>query len=160
MFCRNCGKEFKELAGKPDICANCGARALAHTAFCPQCGSPTDANAVVCVRCGASLESITTTANTDKAQDKTSKKSRLVLVLLSFILGLLGVHKFYSGKIVTGITMLMLTIIGVLTSILVDSGPGLILIAIVSVWVLIDLMKAIIGRVKDKEGKLITRWSN
>ncbi len=63
------------------------------------------------------------------------------------------------GKIGKGIVMLILTLIGVLTAIILF-GSGLILIAIVSVWVLIDLIKAIIGRVKDKEGKLITRWSN
>ncbi len=156
MYCRNCGKEFIELAGKPEICAHCGARALAATAFCLQCGSPTNANAVVCVRCGASLESIGGAPSTDKVQDKTSRKSRLILVLLSLFLGWLGVHRFYSGKIVTGIIMLVLAVIGGFT--VAIAGLGLIPLGIVSIWNLNDLFKAVIGRLKDRQGKRITRW--
>jgi TM2 domain-containing membrane protein YozV/DNA-directed RNA polymerase subunit RPC12/RpoP len=158
MYCRNCGKEFIELSGRPEICAHCGARALASTSFCLQCGSPTNANAVVCVRCGASLEPITSTAITDKVQDKPSRKSRLIVVLLSLFLGWLGIHRFYSGKIVTGIIMLLLTIVGGLTVAIGIAELTLIPLGIVTIWNLNDLFKAVFGRLKDGQGKRITRW--
>ncbi len=157
MFCRNCGKEFKELAGKPDICANCGARALAHTSFCPQCSSPTNANAVVCVKCGASLEPvIAQVVPAVEAQKIISKKSRLVVVILCFFLGGLGAHRFYVGRIVTGIVMLLGSVIGILG---VEIFVGFIPLAAVAVWAIGDFLKALTGHMKDKEGKLITRWS-
>ena len=62
------------------------------------------------------------------------KKSLFVAaLLLCLLLGPLGVHRFYVGKIGTGI--LMLITIG---------GLG--------IWTLIDLIMIAIGSFKDKEG--------
>lgn len=69
-----------------------------------------------------------------------SPKSRLVAVLLCFLFGIFGVHRFYVGKIGTGI--LMLVTIG---------GLG--------IWALIDLVLIIVGSFKDKEGRLVFRWT-
>lgn len=68
-----------------------------------------------------------------------SNKSRLAAFLLCFFVGILGVHRFYVGKIGTGI--LMLCTLG---------GVG--------IWVLIDLIMIIAGAFKDKQGNIITRW--
>ena len=68
-----------------------------------------------------------------------SSKSRLAVTLLAFFLGGLGIHRFYLGKIGTGIAML-LTI----------GGLG--------IWTLIDFIMAVAGAMKDKEGKLIKNW--
>ncbi len=68
-----------------------------------------------------------------------SSKSRLAVSLFAIFLGYLGVHRFYLGKIVTGILML-LTI----------GGFG--------IWQLIDIIMAIAGVMRDKEGKLIKNW--
>lgn len=69
-----------------------------------------------------------------------SSKSRLVALLLCFFLGILGAHRFYVGKIGTGI--LMLVTIG---------GFG--------IWALIDLILIIVGSFRDKEGLLVFRWT-
>ena len=69
-----------------------------------------------------------------------SPKSRLVAVLLCFFLGVFGAHRFYVGKIGTGI--LMLVTVG---------GLG--------IWALIDLIFVIIGSFRDKEGRLVFRWT-
>ena len=68
-----------------------------------------------------------------------SPKSRLVVTLLAFFLGSLGVHRFYLGKIGTGILML-----------LTAGGFG--------IWTLIDFIFAVAGIMKDKEGKAIKNW--
>jgi TM2 domain-containing membrane protein YozV len=127
---------------------NCGAKPLAGNSHCNACGAETNALAEICVKCGAKLSKTGTVAGA-------STKSRLVLTLLAFFLGELGVHRFYAGKIGTGVVMLILTIVGYATVWLIF---GFIPLAVVWVWNLIDFIYAIIGRFKDKEGNLIVTW--
>jgi len=68
-----------------------------------------------------------------------STKSRLVDALLCFFLGYLGIHRFYEGKILTGILWLCTGGLG---------GIG---------W-LIDLILILCGRGKDANGRLIKNW--
>lgn len=68
-----------------------------------------------------------------------SPKSRLATTLLAFFLGGIGVHRFYLGKIGTGI--LMIVTLG---------GFGL--------WALIDFIMAVCGAMKDKNGLPIKNW--
>ena len=75
------------------------------------------------------------TANTTTA---TGQKSWLVALLLCFFVGVLGVHRFYVGKIGTGI--LMLVTVG---------GLGL--------WALIDLITIAVGKFGDKQGLPLAR---
>jgi TM2 domain-containing membrane protein YozV len=74
-----------------------------------------------------------------------SEKSRAATFLFAFFLGPLGVHRFYVGKIGSGIAMLLLTlsIIGLL---------------ITPIWALVDWIMAVSGSFKDGEGKLIKTW--
>lgn len=62
-----------------------------------------------------------------------SEKNYIAMILLCFFLGSLGIHRFYAGKIGTGILM-----------ILTLGGLG--------IWTLIDFIMIIIGKFKDKEG--------
>lgn len=71
--------------------------------------------------------------------EQISPKSRLVVTLFAFFLGGLGVHRFYLGKIGTGIAML-----------LTAGGLG--------IWALVDFIMAVSGAMKDKEGKPIKGW--
>ncbi len=68
-----------------------------------------------------------------------SPKSRLAVTLLAFFLGSLGIHRFYLGKIITGIIML------------ITAGA-------LGIWTLIDFIMAVAGVMKDKEGRLIKNW--
>ena len=68
-----------------------------------------------------------------------SPKSRLAVTLLAFFLGGIGVHRFYLGKIVTGILMIITL-----------GGVG--------IWALIDFIMAVSGVMKDKEGLPIKNW--
>ena len=140
MFCRNCGKE---LVGTPEICVNCGAKPMSGTSFCHGCGAPTTPLTEICLKCGARVTII-------------SPKSRLATTLLAFFLGEFGAHRFYLGKIETAIGMLVLGIAGFST--LWIFGIGLIFLIAVGIWAFVDFIFAVIGRMKDKEGKLIQKW--
>ncbi len=65
-----------------------------------------------------------------------SEKDWLVTLLLSIFVGTLGVHRFYVGKIGTGILELLTL-----------GGCG--------VWTVIDIIMIITGNFKDKEGNEI-----
>jgi TM2 domain-containing membrane protein YozV/uncharacterized OB-fold protein len=156
-FCRNCGKQ---LVGKPGICMNCGVKPLSGNSYCPACGSATNPQAIMCFKCGVWLDVKSTIVN-EPEKSKTgnaSSKSRLVLVLLSFFLGQLGVHRFYVGKIGTGIIMLILTMVGY--SMLIFTVFGFVPLGAIWIWNLIDFIMALTDSFKDKEGKLITKWSD
>lgn len=66
-----------------------------------------------------------------------AKKDWLVTLLLCIFLGGIGAHRFYAGKIGTGVLMLFTL-----------GGFG--------IWSLIDLILIIAGKFKDKEGNVIT----
>ncbi len=69
-----------------------------------------------------------------------SKKSRLVALLLCIFLGGLGIHRFYVGKVGTGI-LTIITIAGFF-----------------GIWPLIDLILIAMGSFKDSEGKRLVKW--
>jgi TM2 domain-containing membrane protein YozV len=80
-------------------------------------------------------EDITVTAvNTGTAQ-----KSWIAALLLCFFLGFLGVHRFYVGKIGTGI--LQIVTIG----------------GFFGIWVLVDFIMIAIGKFSDKQGQPLAR---
>ena len=61
-------------------------------------------------------------------------------MLLCLFLGFLGVHRFYVGKIGTG-----------LLELITFGGLG--------IWVLIDFILIVVGAFKDKSGNPITEWT-
>ncbi|MFA5271925.1 MAG: TM2 domain-containing protein [Candidatus Omnitrophota bacterium] len=73
-------------------------------------------------------------------ENNISSKSRLAALLLCFFLGGLGIHRFYVGKVGTGILMIFTL-----------GGLG--------IWVLIDLILIVIGSFGDKDGKIVHKWS-
>src|SRR5512136_2044012 len=68
-----------------------------------------------------------------------SSKSRLATTILAWVLGGLGVDRFYTGHIVLGIVKLL-------------TGGGF------GIWWLIDFIMAVAGKRKDKNGLLISKW--
>ena len=78
------------------------------------------------------------------------KKSALIAYLLWWFLGTLGVHRFYLGRVGSGVAMLLLTVVsGVLTVILI----GFVGLAVVGLWWLVDAF-LIPGMVKGHNVRL------
>ena len=69
-----------------------------------------------------------------------SNKRILPTFLLCLFFGCLGFHRFYVGKIGTGVLQLI-------------TAGGL------GIWALIDFIMIIIGSFTDKEGNKITEWT-
>ena len=68
-----------------------------------------------------------------------SSKSRLVALLLCIFLGWLGIHRFYVGKVGTGVLY-------ILTGGLFGIGT------------LVDFIMIIVGSFKEKSGAVLTKW--
>ena len=66
-----------------------------------------------------------------------SEKGFVPTLLLCFFLGVFGVHRFYAGKIGTGVLQLLTL-----------GGLG--------IWAMIDFVVIACGKFKDKRGQLIT----
>lgn len=77
--------------------------------------------------------------NTTSKESIESEKRILVGFLLCFFLGCFGLHRFYVGKIGTGILQLLTL-----------GGLG--------IWALIDLIFLATGSFKEKDGKILKNW--
>jgi len=97
--------------------------------FCSTCGEKMAPTAGACPKCGAPNAS---------AKGRTSEKTWIAALLLCFFLGIFGIHRFYVGKIGTGILQL-----------LTFGGLG--------IWALIDFILIIIDNFKDANGLPLKR---
>ena len=107
-----------------------------NTKFCKFCGEKIDADCVVCPKCGKQVE----TLRQDSSQVIINNneidypyKNKIIALLLAIFVGGLGIHRFYVGKIGTGIIWLLTA--GCL-------GIG---------WI-IDIVMIAIGSFRDKAG--------
>ena len=71
-------------------------------------------------------------------ENEESQKDYYTLLILSFFFGILGVDRFYLGKVPTGILKLI-----------TFGGLG--------IWAMIDFIIVVVGGAKDKSGKKIMR---
>lgn len=68
---------------------------------------------------------------------QTSQDKWLIVLLLCFFLGGLGIHRFYVGKTTTGVAQLITL-----------GGCG--------IWVLIDFIMILLNKFTDAQGNIIT----
>lgn len=75
-----------------------------------------------------------------------SDKKVLPAFLLSFFLGIFGAHRFYTGRVASGVVMLILTL----------SLIGLIVSAI---WNFVDWITILCGAFRDADGRKLVEWT-
>ncbi len=99
--------------------------------YCRNCGAEVNENAFVCVKCGALI-------NEKKKETlyNPDKNEWLIVLLLCFFLGCFGFHRFYVGKIGTGVAQL-----------LTCGGCG--------IWAFIDFIMILCGKFTDANGNTI-----
>lgn len=98
-----------------------------NTHFCSQCGNKINNDSSFCEKCGYHIN--------NEAQNNSPKSARTALLLCLF-LGAIGAHRFYVGKIGTGILML-----------LTWGGLG--------IWVLVDIILIASCQFRDKKKQLL-----
>ncbi|NIZ03716.1 TM2 domain-containing protein [Thalassospira lucentensis] len=96
---------------------------------CTACGSEMSETAVACPKCGHPNE---------LTSEPVSEKGFVPALLLCFFLGSFGFHRFYVGKVGTGILML-------------------ITLGAFGIWTLIDFIMIAIGSFRDKQGLPLKR---
>ncbi|QZE12201.1 TM2 domain-containing protein [Mycoplasma sp. Ms02] len=115
-----------------------------------------------------------------------SPKSRATLSIISFLLGGFGVNYFYVGRnLVGGIKLGLFILVSILgyilqfkiASLILDYSPEnelnfiqimagfgvwfyimILLVVVHTIWNLVDIIMAICGVVKDKDGKKVSSW--
>jgi hypothetical protein len=122
MYCRNCAQQVLEQA---EFCTNCGQRARAGLRYCWSCGSETLPAAELCVKCGVRLKSA-------------GDKEWVIALLLSILVGALGVDRFYLGYVGLGIVKL-----------LTAGGCG--------IWYIVDIVLIAMNKLPDAEGRPLKR---
>lgn len=102
------------------FCKQCGAQIADDSKFCPSCGAPIN-------------------GTTRPDDSSVSRKSRLIALLLCWFLGVFGAHRFYAGRPLSAVFM-----------ILTIGGLG--------IWALVDLIVILCGDFKDSEGRKLKTW--
>lgn len=120
-------------------------------AFCRNCGARVKDGDFFCQSCGASL-GVSESSSGQSRQGPTvnnyyvsnqanvsSVKSRLVALLLCFFVGALGIHRFYVGKVGTGILWLLTA-------------------GCFGIGVLVDFIMIACGSFRDCYGYFVSNW--
>lgn len=96
--CRKCGQQISDSSA---FCPYCGAP-VSKDVFCPECGIKVQEDARFCHNCGKSLYR-------EYPGDGGYAKDKTIAGIFAILLGSLGIHYFYLGKITAGILTIILS---------------------------------------------------
>lgn len=96
MYCKNCGEQMNDNQA---ICIKCGVKVGEGNAYCANCGKDIASNAEVCLNCGVAVKKTANYGGYDK----------IVLALICFFLGGIGIHNFMLGETKKGIVKIVLS---------------------------------------------------
>lgn len=97
--------------------------------YCFSCGQTIDSRSELCPSCGV--------PQPDAPINKSISSKWIAALLLSIIFGVFGIHRFFLGRIGTGLLMLF-------------TAGGL------GIWYVVDIILVITGNLKDQNGNLVT----
>ena len=95
--------------------------------FCSSCGKEIKDEAVICVHCGVPVS----------GKSGEGKEFTITLLLCIFV-GVLGVHRFYTGHIGIGVVQLLT-------------------FGVFGIWTIIDLIMIVTGNFKDSNGNPLVK---
>lgn len=113
------------------ICLKCGVKTGEGNAYCANCGSAVNPNAEVCLNCGVSTKK--------SIAGDLGGKDKIVIALVCFFLGGLGIHNFMMGETKKGIFRIVMSLI---------CGLG-------SIFALIDFIKILMDKYVVDPTKLV-----
>jgi uncharacterized membrane protein YvbJ len=106
MYCKNCGEQMNDNQA---ICIKCGVKVGEGSAFCANCGKDIAPGADVCLNCGVAVK---------KAAGNYGNYDKIVIALVCFFLGGIGIHNFMLGETKKGIVKIVLSLCFGISSIL------------------------------------------
>ena len=122
-FCINCGKELQDSF---EFCPECGMKISSEgkewhgakesfdnfagkTKICSKCGEAMPEDSFYCLNCGNTFPEQDIEFETIKRKINMQTgtwRSKWVALILCVLFGWLGVHRFYEGKVITGLLYL------------------------------------------------------
>lgn len=96
MYCKNCGKKMNDNQA---ICLKCGVKTGDGKKYCQNCGKEVLENAVVCLNCGVAIKNNVSVS----MNGEYGGQSKLVIALVCFFFGSIGIHNFIMGETKKGI---------------------------------------------------------
>lgn len=182
-FCKHCGKQISEDF---KLCPYCGEKVEEEILeiSCQFCGKTIKSDFKVCPYCGNNPNHKRENYNTENRANyysnnyEVSSKSGIACSILCLFLGGFGVHRFYAGRIISAVILLLLTSIGIVLSIinivynynginiffdnifdsvlfLFVTFIGLFISISTVIWTKIDIVLIILGKFKDSKGRYI-----
>jgi restriction system protein len=118
-YCSNCGSSIED---DYEFCPSCGAKVIREadenysnyqcnsetqstgTKLCWRCGQTMSSDALYCLNCGALFHNgHGTTERVENSQQAGRWINKWIAFFLCLFLGYFGIHRYYEGKVVTGI---------------------------------------------------------
>lgn len=128
MYCRNCGEQMNDNQA---ICVKCGVKVGEGTSFCANCGNTLAPNAAVCLSCGVAVKKA--------GLGDLGGHDKIMILLLCFFLGGIGIHNFVMGETKKGVFKIVM---------LCCCGLG-------GIFALIDFVKICMNKYEVNPDKLI-----
>ena len=109
--------------------------------ICSNCGYEVKDSDYICPRCGMRISDGKFTNVQEVGNNSYQPKSKVIAVILAFLLGTFGIHNFYLGYTNKGLIQLLITLISCFT-----------LSFISEIWAIVEAVMLLTGNI-NKDGK-------